>query len=577
MHPMIFVSVLTLGVGALFGCSLVADDSEGASESLARDGVDADLQAAKKAVNLIAGTSAKCISCHTAGRDEIRGWGESLKSIEATCLSSTLTMTPLERINCLKDSPADADSQFSASKLGLYAAGAALQQFEDLFKAAYSADEWQAKFQAFKDQAAMPAFNRPGFSSDEFGSIKSWVLSGMPKLDDVMAEPGAFPCEAHTTPELVAHMAQMRTDGWGARLAAASTPMAGCGAATTATACLTSYPDLTATWGATGTQQMLRNVRTLTNRTSWWVRSSPDGKYSAFGGSPSRIIDTESPTDSVTVDAPYDPGFMPNNDGFSYAGTSPGGIRVCKQSVLLSAFAGNHHVTFSEPGCSRILDTVYQSVGAALDGSIFFMVTGTHTNDNGSFSGPVSGAFGATAVTTVTPMINDGTKYVPQTAVDLTIPFEGDQQMSPSNKLLITRFGSTTATAGYHIRTITPTFGVGPNGAIDPAAPMQLALKDIGTVCIAGGKPQISFDERFLAVHEYVDSTANPQGLPTSSSNIFVVDLKTGKQTQVTKMGANQRALYPHWRADGWLYFLVRDNVANKDTLVASDVALRQL
>ena len=40
------------------------------------------------------------------------------------------------------------------------------------------------------------------------------------------------------------------------------------------------------------------------------------------------------------------------------------------------------------------------------------------------------------------------------------------------------------------------------------------------------------------------------------------------------KMKAGQHALYPHWRADGWLYFLVRDSNNNKETLVASDAAL---
>jgi hypothetical protein len=39
-------------------------------------------------------------------------------------------------------------------------------------------------------------------------------------------------------------------------------------------------------------------------------------------------------------------------------------------------------------------------------------------------------------------------------------------------------------------------------------------------------------------------------------------------------MKAGQHALYPHWRADGWLYFLVRDRNNNKETLVASDAAL---
>jgi hypothetical protein len=200
------------------------------------------------------------------------------------------------------------------------------------------------------------------------------------------------------------------------------------------------------------------------------------------------------------------------------------------------------------------------------------MVTGAHTNDNGGSNGPLSASFGATAVTTVTPMYNDGTKYVPGPEVRATIPHEGDQQMSPSNRLLITRFGQRAGTAGFRIRAITPTFG--PAGSSGIPSSVTVSLKDLGTVCLAGGKPQLSFDERFMAVHQYVDAAANPQGLPAKTSNIFVHDLKTGKTVQVTKMGPGHKALYPHFRADGWLYFLVRD-ASSKETLVASDVALQ--
>ena len=39
-------------------------------------------------------------------------------------------------------------------------------------------------------------------------------------------------------------------------------------------------------------------------------------------------------------------------------------------------------------------------------------------------------------------------------------------------------------------------------------------------------------------------------------------------------MHAGQYALYPHFRSDGWIYFLVRDKVTNKEYAVASDAAL---
>ena len=550
MRISLLLSVLSVGTFA----AACATTTSGTSSSEATNATD--LQLARSSVTLING---KCTTCHTAGEDDIRGWGVSLQAIDAQCLDTSLALTAQQRVDCLKDPDTQ---EFSAARLGLYASGVGQPLFEDLFKAAYGADAYAAPYAAFKSAAGMPAGNRPSFDASGFATIRSWAQKGEPNLDDVINTPGSSACVPSTTPELSAHIASMATEGWGARLADASTPMARCGTATAAADCLTALPDLTATWGAAGTTQTLRQLRALTGRSSYWVRSSADGRYAAFGGSPSKIVDLESDTTQITVSAPYDPGFFPNNDGFSFAGTSQG-ISVCRQSVLLNAFATTHNVTFTEAGCSHVIDTVYQSIGASLDGSLYFMATGSHTNDAGSSSGPLSAAFGDTATTTLTPMFNDGTKYVPGTNVLVSVPNEGDQQLSPSNKILVTRFGQDGTTAGYHLRMLTPT--------ITPAAAggqptVTVDAKVVGTVCIAGGKGQMSFNERFLAVHQYTSNT----------SDIYVNDLKTGEQIRVTKMAAGQHALYPHFRADGWLYFLVRDGNTGKETLVGSDVSLHR-
>jgi hypothetical protein len=569
--------LLPLAAGALsaFGCST----SSGEAAETAGSALDSDMTLARAAVTAIAGTNARCNTCHTAGKDEIVRWGTAMKVIEETCLSSSLTLTPAEKVACLRSAGDEAEPQYSASKLGLYSAAAALPELEDVFKAAFP-DDAQAQYDAFKEQAGMPAFGAPGLSAAEFAKVKEWVLRGMPQLDAVMSEPGAIRCVPKTTPELASHMERLKQEGWGARLAEASTPMANCGSATNAAECLKGFDDVTAELGPESTGQTLRLVRRLDFRTSFWVRSSADGRFTAFGGSPSRIIDNDAPatTPPITADAPYDPGFFPNNDGFSYAGTRPGGLRVCKQSVLLNAANGTtpatRKITFTEAGCTQIINTVYQSVGAALDGSLFFMATGAHTNDAGGASGPLSASFGENAMTTMTPMFNDGTKYVKGAAVQVKIPHEGDQQMSPSNTLLITRFGQKAGFSGYRIRTVTPT--ITPSTTPGGTPSVSVDMKEIGTICLQGGKPQMSFDERFVAVHQFTDANANPAGFPAGTANIFMVDLKTGTQFQVTNMKAGQKALFPHWRADGWLYFLVKDANTGKESLVASDIALRQ-
>jgi hypothetical protein len=112
-------------------------------------------------------------------------------------------------------------------------------------------------------------------------------------------------------------------------------------------------------------------------------------------------------------------------------------------------------------------------------------------------------------------------------------------------------------------------------------------LGEIARYCVQGGKPAISFDERFMVFHHYVgpndfadlgfSSASDPaftDMLAKGTSNIVVVDRVTGARTRVTAMHAGQYALYPHFRSDGWIYFLVRDQNTGREYAVASDAAL---
>jgi Tol biopolymer transport system component len=78
-----------------------------------------------------------------------------------------------------------------------------------------------------------------------------------------------------------------------------------------------------------------------------------------------------------------------------------------------------------------------------------------------------------------------------------------------------------------------------------------------------GAKPNISYDERFFVTHHYEGGT----------SNIYIVDLRSGNSRRVTNMPADARALFPHFRSDGWFYFLVKQN-DGAEFVVASDAAL---
>jgi hypothetical protein len=85
----------------------------------------------------------------------------------------------------------------------------------------------------------------------------------------------------------------------------------------------------------------------------------------------------------------------------------------------------------------------------------------------------------------------------------------------------------------------------------------------------------------YVGPNDYADlGFASPQDpafqdmLAKGTSNIVLVDLTTGGHTRITNMHAGQYALYPHFRSDGWIYFLVRDHVTGKEYAVASDAAL---
>lgn len=528
----------------------------------------AEISQARTAVSLLAGAQAHCNQCHTASKQDIQRWGAQMKEVEDTCLSPSLSLTSEQRIECLKE-----DGFFSAGKLGLYAAGVKTAQFATLF------GNDTAALADFRDSAGMPLGGENSLTDQQFASVKKWVLAGMPALDVALTDPDLEPCRASITPALRNHMTAMHTDGWGARLADAATPMFGCGEGS-GEACLTSFADISSTWSAPDANQTLRKLRDVPFRSHWWIRSSPDGKFTGFGlNNSAKLIDLSKPGSDgiINVKASYDPQFFPNNEGFSFAGVGSGNgpIKVCKNSVMTNA-SSSTPITLNEPGCSTIISSVYQTVGAALDNHLYLMSTGTHVNDDAesSGSGPRPG-FDGNASTILTPMVNDGNKFVPQRNVTLSLPFEGDQGLSPSNNLLITRFGGKAGKRGFKIRKLTVTETPGTGGA---AATYSATSDVIGTVCVSGAKPAMSFDERFIVTHEYVDPADNADNLPLKSANVVMIDLLTGEVVRLTTMKDRQYAFAPHFRADGWIYFVVRDmNNPNNETLVASDAALRRL
>jgi hypothetical protein len=114
-----------------------------------------------------------------------------------------------------------------------------------------------------------------------------------------------------------------------------------------------------------------------------------------------------------------------------------------------------------------------------------------------------------------------------------------------------------------------------------------ITAPEVARYCVRGGKPAVSFDERFLVYHHYVEaadwaelgfaSADDPAFVDLrtrGAANLYVLDMVTGATQRVTRMGAGQYALFPHVRSDGWIYFLVRDSNTGKEYAMASDAKL---
>ncbi|WP_394844816.1 hypothetical protein LZC95_48190 [Pendulispora brunnea] len=321
--------------------------------------------------------------------------------------------------------------------------------------------------------------------------------------------------------------------------------------------------------------QDLKVVRQLPSRTSYWIRSSSDGRYV---GASRRIMDLFAVekgliNPDIPVNAPYDPYFFPGNDGFSYAGAgATSDIVACKQSILVGMSEDEFgEVTFAEAGCKKVSTSVYQSIGQALEGGSEYIVANSpsdHTNDPGN--GDLVAPFGPTAHSDFVPMVLSSTgSYDPKPKVTVSHPFEGDVMLSPTGGLYASRLTNGTKQIGYRvgvIETVRPT----------PESPNYgFNTKPVATVDLLGGKAAFSFDERFIAVHSYANQADPHLSINADASDIVIVDLKTGAHYQITKMPSKVRALYPHFRNDGWLYFLVRDANTGTETILATDLAAR--
>ncbi len=570
MHWLFGLTIATAIVGC--GDNRVVGDASTSAPPFRNPVALPDAELAMQALQIlgaeVAGAQPACNACHGLTADRLRFWGSLSDRALATCLTD-LEVSSAESarsmLDCMRAMPAVPGSDFEARKLGVFTSAARLPWFDYVFDVAYGPAPTERT--AFEALAAMPRGTGTNLTQAQFDIVAEWFVRGLPALaQTLVADPPPSACVPSISSAVGDHITAMATQGWRAKnaqlamFAVDAEPLAidqpfGMG------------------WEVIGRLRVLRDV---SYTTSFWTRSSADGRFVAHGVANvpgSYVIDLQRDAE-ISIDAQYDPAFFPDHSGFMFQG-GPG--NTCPISVLTS---NPDAIAMTEPGC-RANDEIglYQHVGRSLDGGDLFALDSQFVSDDGgklpTLGDPLA-SFTGSARSSFTPLIATGDGFVPRPRGFVATPFEGDTVLAPSSRLTIARLaGPSDRQLGYVLRAITAT----PAGSS-----YALTAEEIAQYCVAGGKPAFSYDERWIAFHHYIEPAdavdlgfsgpGDPAFAPYLSlggANLYVMDLATGIPQRVTNMHAGQYALYPHFRSDGWLYGEVRDSQAGCEYTIASD------
>ena len=608
-----FLSVLGLAsVAALAACSTVTDDAESAEsaqtdEDMARGALrtlGAKLQNEDRA-------EATCNNCHDPNKLTLKKWADDYKKTTTYLADETKTVD--QRINFMRRNPEDTNSGFAPAKLGILTAGTHFspnanvneQRHPTVFKqAALLAKLFAGKedlYRQFKADTLMPietSYDR--LSASEFERIISWVDKGMPKLDELLIEePRPTTCVDDFV-GLKEHVRSVASTSWAAVNRDSRMPMFACSSDKTLE-CFNQktadgkeiFPEsrslaISKSWSPK--EDNMRVLRQLEYKTFFWMRSSADGRFVANGGGPriegtgaviadlAAALDPAGPkTRDIGVNASYDPDFFPANQGFMFQG----GGRFCSLSLLKNP--ATTKLSLDEPQCSKLESVgLYQTVGQVSgDNAIsdIFVVNSKFASDNPGLTASdkdlvlTAGPEAAINVHVGVARGNDADDgYQIKQNVSLATPFKGDAMMSRSGALIGTRVAGESKVLGYSVDKITRQPG---------GDGYRFSLKQTGRICMPGNKANFSFDERFLVTHHYLtredfeNDAAWASYKDKGAADIYLADFVTGTKTRITRMAPGQFALFPHFRSDGWVYFLVRDANTQKESVVAADSAVR--
>jgi hypothetical protein len=531
-----------------------------------------------------------CEDCHGLTRQRMRYW-QAITDVSITSCYADLNLetqaAAKAAIDCMRKVPGDDSSMYHPENVGIFSTGAHLPWFDFAFRRAFG-EGYQTEYDNFLAMAGMPRGNQPPFTQDQFDIIATWFTRGVPEVDAKIPNEGVpTECLPGVTAAVGAHVADMKINGWQAINEQNSLLMVGCAGAATTLECLSAYPSyaeasVSSGWSNSVAGQQIRILRESGYSSSFWTRSSADGRFvgngAQSGGANSRVVDLQRDV-SIPGSGFYDPAFLPDNTGFMF---HENGAYLCDQNLLVSEPTEINYS--SDPDCSATQNVgLYQHLGAGVEGNDYWAVAGPFANDNGGHNvtrrDPETDFSNGSAID-LTPIIHNGTNYVDKPTQTFSTPLQGDAVLSTSSQMVISRQrGPSQRQLGYVMRKINST-PVGDG--------YQIELEEVARYCINGGKPAFSYDDRWMVLHHYIgNSDAQELGFTDASdpgfsgyanqagSNIYLVDTLTGESTRITHMEPGQYALYPHFRSDGWIYFMVRTLGQGSEHIVASDAALR--
>ncbi len=533
------------------------------------------------------GEMSACSTCHGITRQTVRHWRALTDAALGSCLTDLDVRTPeaaQRMIACLRD---PTTMQFTPQRLGIATVATHLDWFRYVTqRGAGTAAE--ATRTDLVNRTAMPPGMATRLTQRQFDILAEWFIRGVPALDENLPEdPRPESCTPGVSREVTTHVQAMATMGWAARNRARNMLMHGCNGAARPIDCLQSVPRASTQSFAARWEHLpgakLRLLHTTSYASSYWTRSSVDGRFVSHGARTAapqgRFIDLQT-NRVISTAGQYDPGFFPDNSGFVFMGVGNSGA-VCTMNVL--TMGNPTALTLTEPGCSRSGTVgLYEHVATSLDGADYWFGFGQFESDDGGRAARTTqprAPFTANSVTRLVQMANTGSGFTQNFMASVPTPFEADATITPSGRFLALRVaGNNNAQLGMVLRRINVT-GTG--------ADREVTLPEVARYCFNGAKPAFSLDERWIVTHRYIqrddaqalgftgpDDPAFAEYASRGGANIWLIDMLTGASHRVTHMSPGQYALFPHFRSDGWIYFQVRTLGQTRDHIVASDAAL---